>query len=135
MAIYIEEHGVSVAMNRTDEALFIELKMKGKLTHEDYEVFVPILERALKESKGLKINMLVDMTEFKGWKLRAAWDDMVFGLKHARQFDKLAVVGKKRWEEISVDMMKPFVKGKIKFFKDRAKAIKWLFNNGKKEKK
>ncbi len=52
-----------------------------------------------------------------------------------KSFDKLAVVGKKRWEEVSVDMMKPFVKGKIKFFKDRAKAIKWLFNNGKKEKK
>ena len=135
MAIYIEEHGVSVALNRTDEAVFIELKMKGKLTHEDYQIFVPILERALKEAKGLKINMLADMTEFKGWKMRAAWDDMVFGLKHARDFDKLAIVGKKKWEEVAADMMKPFVKGKIKFFKNRSKAIKWLLADDTKEEK
>ena len=65
MAVFtIEEHGISVAMKRTEDALFIELDMKGKLTHEDYEVFVPILERALKEAAGREVNMLVDMTEF-----------------------------------------------------------------------
>ena len=127
MAVFIiEEHGISVAMNRTEDALFIELDMKGKLTHEDYEIFVPILERALKEAAGKKVNMLVDMTEFKGWKMRAAWDDMVFGLKHRGDFDKLAVVGKKKWEEVAIKMMQPLVKDKIKFFKNRSKAIKWL---------
>ena len=130
MAVFIiEEHGISVAMNRTEDALFIELDMKGKLTHEDYEIFVPILERALKEAAGKKVNMLVDMTEFKGWKMRAAWDDMVFGLKHRGDFDKLAVVGKKKWEEVAIKMMQPLVKGKIKFFKNRSKAIKWLLNS------
>ena len=129
MAVFtIEEHGISVAMNRTEDALFVELKMMGKLTHEDYEIFVPILERALKEAKDRKVNMLVDMTEFKGWKLRAAWDDMVFGLKHRGDFDKMAVVGKKKWEEVATEMMQPLMKGKIKFFKSRAKAIKWLLN-------
>ena len=126
--IKIEEHGISVAMKRTEDALFIELDMKGKLTHEDYEVFVPILERALKEAAGREVNMLVDMTEFKGWKMHAAWDDMVFGLKHRGDFDKIAIVGKKKWEEVAVKMMAPLMKGKIKFFKNRAKAIKWLLN-------
>ncbi len=129
MAVFtIEEHGISVAMKRTEDALFIELDMKGKLTHEDYEVFVPILERALKEAAGREVNMLVDMTEFKGWKMHAAWDDMVFGLKHRGDFDKIAIVGKKKWEEVAVKMMAPLMKGKIKFFKNRAKAIKWLLN-------
>ncbi len=126
--IKIEEHGISVAMKRTEDALFIELDMKGKLTHEDYEVFVPILERALKEAAGREVNMLVDMTEFKGWKMHTAWDDMVFGLKHRGDFDKIAIVGKKKWEEVAVKMMAPLMKGKIKFFKNRAKAIKWLLN-------
>jgi hypothetical protein len=53
---------------------------------------------------------------------------MVFGLKHRGDFDKLAVVGKKKWEEVAVKMMQPLMKGKIKFFKNRSKAIKWLLN-------
>ncbi len=126
MATKIEEHGISVALKRENGKLYGELKMIGKLTHEDYEVFVPILERALKEAKGLEIDMLVDMTQFKGWKARAAWDDMVFGLKHRKSFDKMAIVGKKKWEEVAVKMMKPLMKGKIRFFKDKQKALKWL---------
>ena len=130
MNIKVEEHGVSVALKRANDRLYAELKMIGKLTHEDYETFVPILEKALKEAKGLEVDMLVDMTEFKGWKMRAAWDDMVFGLKHRKQFDKLAVVGKKKWEEVATKMMAPLMKGKIKFFKDKAKALRWLLKEG-----
>jgi len=130
MAIKVEEHGVSVALKRANGRLFAELKMIGKLTHEDYETFVPILDKALKEAKGLEVDLLVDMTEFKGWKLRAAWDDMVFGLKHRNQFDKLAIVGKKKWEEVATKMMAPLMKGKIKFFKDKAKALRWLLKEG-----
>ena len=126
MAIKIEEHGISVSLKRRGDRLFGELKMIGKLTHEDYQAFVPILDKAIKETKGAQINMLVDMRDFKGWKLRAAWDDMLFGIKHRKAFDKLAVVGKKKWEEVAIKMMKPLMKGKIKFFKDRDKALKWL---------
>ncbi len=130
MAVKVEEHGVSVALKKANGRLYAELKMIGKLTHEDYETFVPILDKALKEAKGLEVDMLVDMTEFKGWKMRAAWDDMVFGLKHRKQFDKLAIVGKKKWEEVATKMMAPLMKGKIKFFKDKAKALRWLLGKG-----
>ena len=126
MSVEFKEHGISVAIRRCDNLMFIELKMIGKLTHNDYEAFLPILKRALKEAKGLKVNMLADMSEFKGWELRAAWDDMIFGLKYRNYFNKLAVVGKKKWEEISVKMFAPLMKGQIKFFKDRKKALKWL---------
>jgi len=127
MAIKMKEHGISVAIKRCDDSLFIEIKMIGKLTHQDYQTFLPILEKSLKEAKGLKIDLLADMTDFKGWKLRAAWDDMVFGLKYRNFFSKMAIVGNKKWEEISVNMFKPFAKGKVSFFKDRSKALKWLF--------
>ncbi|OQX73308.1 MAG: STAS/SEC14 domain-containing protein [Campylobacteraceae bacterium 4484_4] len=131
MKIKIEEHGISVAVNRSADQLFIELKMIGKLTHEDYQTFVPILEKALKEAQNLRVNMLVDMTAFKSWKLRAAWDDMVFGLKHRGDFNKMAIVGKKKWEEVATAMMQPLMKGKVKFFKKRQKALEWLLNDKK----
>ena len=126
MSIIIEEHGVGLTIRNIDGRLVVELKMAGKLTHEDYEIFVPILDRALRELKGSGAYLLADMRAFKGWKGRAAWDDLLFGLKHRKAFKKIAVVGKKKWEELSVEMMHPLMKGKIRFFKDPEKALAWL---------
>jgi len=126
MGAKIKEHGIRISINRYKETVFIEIKMIGKLTHNDYKMFLPILEKSLKEAKNLKINLLADMSDFKGWELRAAWDDMVFGIKYRNIFNKIAIVGKKKWEEISAKMFEYFIKGEIKFFKERKRAVKWL---------
>jgi len=126
MAKNIKEHGISIAIKRSKERVFIEISMIGKLKHKDYQLFVPMIDKALKNAKGLEVDLLVDMREFKGWELLAAWDDMKFGLKHRNAFDKMAIVGNKKWEEVSVDMMSHLMKGKSKFFKEREKALSWL---------
>jgi hypothetical protein len=126
MAVKIKEHGIGIAIKRSKKRLFIEISMIGKLKHEDYEVFVPMIDKALKEAKGLEVDLLVDMRGFKGWELVAAWDDMKFGLKHRNSFDKMAIVGNKKWEELSTKMMDHMMGGKSKFFKSREKALEWL---------
>ena len=124
--MHTKQHGISLAMKRYEDLLFIELGMIGKLNHNDYQIFLPILKKALKEAKNLKVNMLVDMTNFKGWSLRAGLDDMIFGLKYRNAFDKLAIVGNKKYEEIAIKIFAPLMSGKIKFFKNYEKAVKWL---------
>ena len=126
MATKIKEHGISIAIKRTKKNVFIEVMMLGKLKDEDYKLFVPMIDKALKEAKGLEVDLLVDMTKFKGWEFLAAWDDMKFGIKHRNAFDKMAIVGNKKWEEVSVNMMSHLMKGKTKFFKEREKALAWL---------
>ena len=126
MAKTIKEHGIGIAVMRTKKRVFVELSMLGKLTHEDYKTFVSIIDKALKEAKGLEVDLLVNMRGFIGWELLAGWDDMKFGLKHRNAFDKMAIVGNKKWEEISVKMMGHLMKGKSKFFKKREKALSWL---------
>ncbi|MBA1419496.1 MAG: STAS/SEC14 domain-containing protein [Epsilonproteobacteria bacterium] len=126
MATKIKEHGIGIAIKRSKKNIFIEVTMLGKLKHEDYQLFVPMIDKALKNAKGLEVDLLVDMRGFKGWKLLAAWDDMKFGVKHRNAFDKMAIVGNKKWEEDSVAMMSHLMKGKSKFFKDRDKALAWL---------
>ncbi|HFQ60892.1 MAG TPA: STAS/SEC14 domain-containing protein [Epsilonproteobacteria bacterium] len=126
MATKIKEHGISIAIKRTKKNIFIEVVMLGKLKDEDYKLFVPMIDKALKEAKGLEVDLLVDMTKFKGWEFLAAWDDMKFGIKHRNAFDKMAIVGNKKWEEVSVNMMSHLMKGKTKFFKEREKALAWL---------
>jgi len=122
----IKEHGISIAIKRNKKRLFIEIIMLGKLTHEDYQIFVPMVDKALKEAKEIEADLLVDMRDFKGWKLMAAWDDFKFGVKHRNAFDKMAIVGNKKWEETSAGMMSHMARGKVKFFKEREKALSWL---------
>ncbi len=126
MKTVIKEHGIGLSIKRSKKQLFIEIAMLGKLTHEDYQTFVPLIDSALKQTKGLEVNLLVDMRSFRGWELLAGWDDLKFGVKHRNSFDKLALVGDKRWEEISVAMMQHLMRGECKFFKKRAKALDWL---------
>ena len=126
MAVSIKEHGISVAIKRNKKRVFIELVMLGKLTHDDYETFVPMVDKALKEAKGIEADLLIDMKKFTGWEFLAAWDDLKFGLKHRSDFAKVAILGDKNWEEISVQMMSHLMKGKIKHFKKREKALSWI---------
>jgi len=126
MAVKIKEHGIGIAIKRYKKRLFIEISLMGKLTHEDYKVFVPMIDKALKEAKGLEVDLLVDMRKFKGWEFLAAWDDFKFGVKHRNAFDKMAIVGNKKWEEQSAVMMSHLMKGESKFFQSRGKALTWL---------
>ena len=128
MATTIKEHGISLAIKRNKKRVFIEITMLGKLTHEDYKIFVPMIDKALKKAKSLEADLLVDMREFKGWEFLAAWDDFKFGVKHRNAFDKMAIVGNKKWEEQSTAMMSHLMKGKAKFFKSREKALAWLLS-------
>ncbi len=129
MAKTIKEHGIGIAIKRNKERLFIEITMLGKLTHEDYQVFVPMVDKALKEAKDLEADLLVDMKRLKGWEFMAAWDDFKFGVKHRNAFDKMAIIGSKKWEEQSMAMVSHLMKGKAKFFKEREKALSWLLKN------
>ncbi|RRS32286.1 MAG: hypothetical protein P794_01350 [Epsilonproteobacteria bacterium (ex Lamellibrachia satsuma)] len=129
MAKIIKEHGIGIAMKRNKKRLFIEITMLGKLTHEDYRIFVPMIDKALKETKGSAVDLLVDMRDFKGWEFVAAWDDFKFGVKHRNAFDKMAIIGNKKWEEASIAMMSHLMEGKAKYFNKREKALSWLLKN------
>ncbi len=128
-----QEHGVSIGISRVGEAFFLKLKIHGKLTHEDYAMMIPMIENALVGVKEPEIRVLVDARDFEGWELQAAWDDLKFGLRHNKEFSKLAFVGDKSWEKYSIKISNWFMSGDMRYFEDIEDAITWL--NQKKEKK
>ena len=102
----------------------IAIRASGKLSHEDYQNFLPQLEKEI-ESLG-KVSVLFELEDFTGWDLEAAKDDFVFGIKHLNDIDRMAIVGEKIWQRWMVSMAEPF--GEIKYF-DREKlqeAWEWL---------
>ena len=62
-----KRHGLSVGIERTADHFFLSLKVKGNLTHKDYQTITPIIDSALAEVKGPKVKALVDGTELEGW--------------------------------------------------------------------
>ena len=119
-------HGLSIGIERVDKNFFLSLKAIGKLTHQDYQVITPMIDAALKEITSPKIKAIVDVTEMEGWELRAAWDDFELGLKHGSEFDKIALYGNTRWQEIGAKVGSWFISGKMKYFDEYEQALTWL---------
>jgi hypothetical protein len=120
------KHGISIGLNRVKNYFFIKMDIIGSLTHEDYEIITPMLENALQGVEEPKISLLIDATKFDGWSLQAAWDDLKLGLKHNKDFEKIAFLGNKSWQEYSIKISNWFSLGKMEYFENIEDALIWL---------
>lgn len=92
----------------------VEVKVTGKLSHENYMVFVPEIEKVIKLHG--KVRVLFIMHDFHGWTAGALWDDMKFEWKHGGDIERLAIVGETKWEQGMASFCKPFTSAKIQYF-------------------
>ena len=126
----IEKHGISIGIERSGNQFYLSFKVLGKLTHEDYQQITPFIDSALANVEDPKINAFIDCSELEGWELRAAWDDFKLGLKHGREFAKVAIyLGEdddKKWLEYGSKVAGWFIAGKCESFRDEAQALAWL---------
>jgi hypothetical protein len=120
------EHGISIGIKRINETFFIKMKLVGKLTHEDYKTIVPMIENSLKNVEHPDVSLLVDATQFEGWSLEAAFDDLKIGLKHNEDFKKIAFVGNKSWQEYGIKISNWFMFGTMEYFEKMDEAKNWL---------
>jgi hypothetical protein len=119
-------HGLSIGIERAGSEFFLSLKAIGKLTHEDYKTITPMIDSALGAVKQPKVKALIDGTELEGWEPRAAWDDFKLGLKHGNEFEKIAIYGNKKWQEITARVGGWFISGEVRYFENRDDALDWL---------
>ncbi len=110
------------------EGNIFAVRATGKLTHADYQQFLPELESLIREHG--KISLLMELENFSGWEIAAVKDDIQFGLKHNHDFEKIALVGDKAWQQWMALMSKPFIKGEVRYFSrsELQAAWDWLRN-------
>ena len=92
----------------------VGVKLSGKLHDDDYRRFVPMIESLL-TAEG-QVRLFVQFEDFQGWDMHAAWDDFKFALQHYSDFERIAMVGDRRWEQWLASVCKPFTKAKVKYF-------------------
>jgi hypothetical protein len=104
----------------------LEVHVSGKLTTEDYERFIPAVERLIQQHG--KIDILFEMSDFHGWEAGAMWEDTKFAFRHFSDLRRLAIVGEKTWQEWMTVVCRPFTKAEIRYFDhgDAGVARAWL---------
>ncbi len=117
---------MAIEITEKDGGKILEVSLTGKLVKEDYNTFVPAVDRAL-EQHG-KIRMLALMHDFHGWTASAAWEDTKFGARHFHDIDRLAMVGETKWQHGMAIFCKPFTTATVRYFEhDQLEAARgWL---------
>lgn len=110
---------MSIQLTEENGGKILVVQVSSKLTKADYEHFVPEFDRLI-EQHG-KLRLLFDMTDFHGWDVSAAWEDIKFGVKHFADIERLAMVGETQWQHGIAMFGKPFTKAAIRYF-DHAEA-------------
>lgn len=115
-----------VEIREEAEGKIFAIKLSGKLTKQDYQHFVPEIERRIQQHG--KLRMLVEMHDFHGWKAAALWEDIKFDAKHFADIERLALVGERKWEAGMAAFCKPFTTAKVRYFdvEQYEEAVAWL---------
>jgi hypothetical protein len=117
-------HAIALESRADGKAVFVTLT--GKLAKEDYEYFVPHIDKRIEEHGT--IDMLVELVDFHGWTAGAAWQDTKFAGKHFADIERLAIIGDSKWEEGLAVFCKPFTRAEVRYFdrSDRSDAEAWV---------
>jgi len=105
----------------------VTVKVAGKLSQ-------PEIARAQQQAIGIitrqgKIRILVIAENFQGWEGGGNWDDVSFQADHDKHIERMAVVGQKRWEDLTlIFVAKGYREFPIEYFQpdDLPKARAWL---------
>ncbi|MEQ9438440.1 MAG: STAS/SEC14 domain-containing protein [Cyclobacteriaceae bacterium] len=104
----------------------IATQAEGSLNEQDVQKIHPLIHNII--NRGLKVRWYFEMENFTGYELKAFWEDIKMDLSHADDYEKIAMVGEKKWQDWITQLMKPFTQADIQYFtlpeKEKAKA--WI---------
>jgi SpoIIAA-like len=111
---------MAIKLTEKLDGKILEVSVSGKLTDQDYQMFVPEFDRLAKQHG--KIRVLFEMCQFHGWEAKAAWDDLKLGVKYYRDIERLAMVGENKWQQWMAAFCRPFTTAEIRYFDHSALA-------------
>jgi Protein of unknown function (DUF3478). len=94
----------------------LEVYVSDKLSGSDYQRFVPACEELIEDNRQDRI--LCDVSQFDGWEAQAPWEDLRFAMKIFHDVDRVALVGRSRWQEWMAVFCRAFPAATIRCFED-----------------
>ena len=117
---------MSMMVSEFKNGKVIEAAVSGTLTEEDYREFIPRFESLV--ARNGKVRLLFEMSQFHGWEVKAAWEDLKLDLKHYGEVERVAMVGEKKWQKWMTQFSKPFTGAEVRYFdsSESEKALAWV---------
>ena len=109
----------------------VVLEVSEQLVRQDYDLVLPRLERLMSTGAG-KLDVLLDLHDFKGWNPPALGHQEHFELKRRHRVGKVAIVGPRACEDAGLRIAKPLFSGELRFFPSSNRssglqhALEWL---------
>lgn len=119
-------HGLTLESVDVAHGSVITVFARGRLSHQDYQAFIPQLEAAIAEQTGDQLRLVFDARELEGWEPQAAVDDLRLGLRHGRHVERVALITDARWLTLLSSVVGWLVPGELRHFEDRATADAWI---------
>ena len=105
---------------------------QNKLDARDYEILRPVLTEHIEAYQ--QVSWYIEMQNFKGWTASTYRKGIELNLPNETHLKCVALVGNVKWQEQFIEMLLPFSKEHIKFFKseDLDTSKEWIKKNTKK---
>lgn len=115
-----------IHLRESDGGRTLEVKVRGRLTAEDYRRFVPEFERLAR--KHGRVSVLFELEDFGGWDPDGLWEDIKFDAMHFSNIERWAVVGGNKADGGMAAFRRPFNRKTIQFFAASAaeEARRWI---------
>ena len=108
----------------------VTLKISGKLTQAELASIQSATAELIRAGGRWRILVLTE--NFSGWELGGEWNDFSVQSENDPRIEKMAIVGERRWEELSLIFtakdLRPFP---IEYFEPAqlSRARAWLMSN------
>ena len=108
----------------------VGFKIQGKLTHQDYDLLLPYIDRLRQEVGPLRL--MWDMTECEGLNSQALFEELARQFHQFQEIFRVAVVGDREWIECGTKVFHPLLKATLKYFPpdQRDEAWQWIQEDG-----
>jgi hypothetical protein len=112
---------MAMTLAENEAGNMVELHLAGKLRRADFREIVPELDRLI--DRHGKINVLVDLSDLESLTAGAVWEDLKFDSRHLTDFERVAMVGGKRWQKNISRLVRPFTTAKVRYFDRQAMDV------------
>jgi hypothetical protein len=103
----------------------VGIKIENKLSTEEYDLLGSYLEQLMLEMGSM--NFLCDMAALDGKTSQSIWDTMKSSLPSLRNYQKIALVGKLRWQEKPTSNFQHSLQAQFKTFTPSQIDEAWLW--------
>lgn len=106
----------------------IVLQANGTLTASDYtETFLPLFEHVKNTHPEVRL-LITFAPDFEGFEVGALWEDMKFGVQHANDFHRVAIVGDEKWLEWMTKVSNLLTQGEMRHYRmtQLLEALRWI---------